>query len=287
MPANYQHLNKAAWQIRQDVLRMVYEAKGGHPGSSLGLADLLTALYVGKILRYDPKRPDWDKRDYFFVSNGHMSPALYATLAKATYFPKSELSSFRQINSRVQGHPRFIADPTRKLPGIENTSGPLGQGLSQAAGLALALRLDGKHNQVFCLMSDGEQQEGQIWEAYQFIVHHKLHQLIGIIDCNQIQISGNTQSVLHLGNLKLKLVSFGFRVLEMDAHDFHDIFTTIAKAKEGQKQPTIIIANSIAGKGVSFMEGDYRWHGKAPDQSEYNQAMNELTIKEKHFVSNA
>lgn len=282
MPANYQPISKAAWQIRRDLIEMIYQAKSGHPAGSLGMADVFAALFIGKILRHDPKRPDWDKRDYFFLSNGHISPVFYATLAKDGYFPKEELKTFRQINSRLQGHPHFTLDPKQKLPGVENTSGPLGQGLSQAAGMAIALEMDRKKNKVFCMMSDGEQQEGQIWEAYQFIIHHKLNNIIGIIDCNNIQISGSVKETLSLGNLKLKLMSFGFKVLEMDAHNFTDIFAKFELAKNETKQPVIIIAKSIPGKGVSFMENDYQWHGKSPIESEYQQAIKELTIKEKN-----
>lgn len=283
MPADYKNVSKAAWQIRQDILKMIYQAKSGHPGGSLGMSDVFAALFVGKLLRYDAKRPDWDKRDYLFLSNGHISPVLYASLAKVGYFPKEELLTFRQLNSRLQGHPHFTFDPKHRLEGVENTSGPLGQGLSQAAGMAIALKMDQKKNKVFCLMSDGEQQEGQIWEAYQFIIHHKLNNLISIIDYNQIQISGATKDVLGLGNLKLKLMSFGFKILDMDAHDFQDIFEKIEQAKM-EKQATIILAHSIPGKGVSFMENDYRWHGRVPSESEYQQAIKELMIKEKNLV---
>lgn len=285
MPANHPALQRAAWQIRQDILTMIYQAGSGHPGGSLGMADLFAALYLGKILRHDPKRPEWDKRDYLLVSNGHISPVIYATLAKAGYFDHKELATFRQVNSRLQGHPHFVPELAERLPGIESTSGPLGQGLSQAAGLALALRLDGKKNTVFCLMSDGEQQEGQIWEAYQFIVHHRLQNLIGIIDYNQIQISGHTKDVMSSGSLKAQLMSFGWRVLEMKAHDFGSIFATIEQAKQNKQTPTVILAHSTPGKGVSFMENDYRWHGKVPNQSEYQQALKELQIKEKTFVN--
>lgn len=281
MPANYQSISKAAWQLRRDALTMIYQAQSGHPASSLGLADIFTALFLGKILRHDPKKPNWDKRDYFFLSNGHVSPIFYATLAKDGYFPHEELKTFRQINSRLQGHPHFTFDPKQNLPGVENSSGPLGQGLSQAAGMAIALKIDQKKNKIFCMMSDGEQQEGQIWEAYQFIIHHHLNNLIGIIDSNNIQISGTVAKTLSLGNLKLKLMSFGFKVLEMDAHDLTDIFNKMETAKNENKQPVIIITKSVPGKGVSFMENDYKWHGKAPSESEYRQAINELSLKEK------
>lgn len=281
MPANYQAINRIAWQIRRESLQMIYEAQSGHPAGSLGMADVFAVLFFGNILRHDPKRPKWDKRDYFFLSNGHICPAFYATLAKNGYFPIEELKTFRQINSRLQGHPHFTFDSKLALPGVENSSGPLGQGLSQAAGMAIALKMDKKKNKVFCMMSDGEQQEGQIWEAYQFIIHHGLNSLVGIIDYNQIQISGSINQILSLGNLKLKLVSFGFKVLEMNAHDLKDIFEKLTLAKNEVRQPVVVIANSIPGKGVSFMENNHKWHGQAPTASEYNQAIKELTIKEK------
>ena len=280
MPANDQVINRIAWQIRRESLQMIYEAQSGHPAGSLGMADVFATLFFGKILRHDSQRPNWEKRDYFFLSNGHISPVFYATLAKAGYFPIDELKTFRQINSRLQGHPHFTFDAQLALPGVENTSGPLGQGLSQAAGMAVALKMDQKKNKVFCMMSDGEQQEGQVWEAYQFIIHHHLNNLISIIDCNNIQISGTIEQTLTLGNLKLKLMSFGFKVLEMDAHDVADIFAKLTLAKNEVKQPVIILAKSIPGKGVSFMENNYEWHGRIPTDNEYRQAMKEITIKE-------
>lgn len=281
MPANYLALHKIAWQLRREVLQMVYEAQSGHLASALGLAEIFSVLYLGKILRHDIQRPKWEKRDYFFLSNGHVCAIFYATLAKAGFFPMDELKTFRQINSRLQGHTHFTFDMKKFLPGIENSSGPLGQGISQAAGMAMALKIDQKKNKVFCMMSDGEQQEGQIWEAYQFIIHHHLNNLISIIDCNDIQISGTIEQTLSLGNLKLKLISFGFKVLEMDAHNTADIFTKLTSAKNETKQPVIILAKSIPGKGVSFMENNHEWHGRVPTDNEYSQAMKELAIKEK------
>jgi transketolase len=281
MPANDQVINRIAWQIRRESLQMIYEAQSGHPAGSLGMADVFATLFFGKILRHDSQRPNWEKRDYFFLSNGHISSVFYATLAKAGYFPIDELKTFRQINSRLQGHPHFTFDAQLALPGVENTSGPLGQGLSQAAGMAVALKMDQKQNKVFCMMSDGEQQEGQVWEAYQFIIHHHLNNLISMIDCNNIQISGTIEQTLTLGNLKLKLMSFGFKVLEMDAHDVADIFAKLTLAKNEVKQPVIVLAKSIPGKGVSFMENNYEWHGRIPTDNEYRQAMKELVIKEK------
>ena len=284
MPAqDFKKLEKESYKIRQLILSMIFEAQSGHPAGSLGMADVFTALYFGKTLRHDPKKLNWDKRDYFLLSNGHICPGLYASLAQRGYFPIEELKTFRQINSRLQGHPHFEINSKNNLPGIENSSGPLGQGYSQAAGIAYALKMDEKKNKVFCMMSDGEQQEGQVWEAYQFVIHHQLNNLIGIIDYNNIQISGNIDQVLSLGNLKLKLISFGFKVFEINAHNFKEIIETLNKAKETKKQPVIVLAKSIAGKGVSFMENDYHWHGKAPNKTEFDQAIKELKIKEKNI----
>ena len=284
MPAqDFKKLEKESYKIRQLILSMIFKAQSGHPAGSLGMADIFTALYFGKILRHDPKKPNWDKRDYFLLSNGHICPGLYATLAQRGFFPKEELKTFRQINSRLQGHTHFEVNSKNNLPGIENTSGPLGQGYSQAAGIAYALKMDNKKNKVFCMMSDGEQQEGQIWEAYQFVIHHQLNNLIGIIDYNNIQISGNLDQVLSLGNLKLKLISFGFKVFEINSHSFKEIIESLNKAKETKKQPVIVLAKNTPGKGVSFMENDYHWHGKAPNEKEFNQAIKELKIKEKNI----
>lgn len=274
-------LQRLAYSLRRDVLEMVYQAQSGHPAGALGMAEVFTALYFGKILRFDPKRPDWEKRDYFLLSNGHICPIFYATLARAGFFPRSELGTFRQLNSRLQGHPHFTRQERKRLPGVENSSGLLGQGLSQAAGIAMALLMDERKNKVFCLMSDGEQQEGQTWEAYQFIAHHRLHNLIGIIDYNNIQISGKVAETMSLGNLKMKLMAFGLQVHEVDAHDLDALIQTLSEAKKDHRQAQVIIAKSIPSKGVSFMENDYRWHGKAPSESEYHQAMAELQIKEK------
>lgn len=276
-------LQKIALNLRQDILSMIYQAQSGHPAGSLGMIDLMVALYFTGILRHDPKRPNWDKRDYFLLSNGHICPALYAVLAQAGYFERSELEAFRQVDSRLQGHPHLLmteAGPAEmSLPGIENTSGPLGQGSSQAAGLAYGLKMDEKKNHVFCLLSDGEQQEGQTWEAYMFAAHHQLNNLCFIIDVNQIQISGPTKNIMSLGDFKLKLIAFGLHVLEVDAHDFGDLQKKLLAAKQHRAQPTAIIAHSIPGKGISWMENDYRWHGKAPNKQEFESAMQELRLK--------
>jgi transketolase len=276
-------LQKIALTIRQDILAMTYQAQSGHPAGSLGMTDLLVTLFNTGILRHDPKRPDWEKRDYFLLSNGHICPVLYAVLAQQKYFPRTELEDFRQINSRLQGHPHFLMKDNKidkkTLPGVEITSGSLGHGSSQAAGLAYGLKMDNRNNHVFCLLSDGEQQEGQTWEAYLFAAHHQLKNLTFIIDRNNIQISGKTQEVMSLGDLKLKLIAFGLHVFEVDAHDYLDLQKKLEKAKNNTLQTSVIIAHSVPGKGVSFMENDYRWHGKAPNKKEFESAMHELRIK--------
>jgi transketolase len=276
-------LQKIAFALRQDILAMIYQAQSGHPAGSLGMVDLLLTLYASGILRHDPQRANWEKRDYFLLSNGHICPALYAVLAQQKYFSREELESFRRINSRLEGHPHFLMNgktiDKNTVQGIEITSGSLGHGSSQAAGLAYGLQIDNKKNHVFCLLSDGEQQEGQTWEAYMFASHHRLKNLTFIIDYNHIQISGKTQEVMSLGNLKLKLIAFGLHVLEMDAHDFTDIQKKLQKAKDNSQQTVAIIAHSTPGKGVSFMENDYRWHGQAPNKKEFESAMQELRIK--------
>ena len=276
-------LQKIALAIRQDILAMTYQAQSGHPAGSLGMTDLLVTLFNTGILRHDPKRPDWEKRDYFLLSNGHICPVLYAVLAQQKYFPRTELEDFRQINSRLQGHPHFLMKDNKidkkTLPGVEITSGSLGHGSSQAAGLAYGLKMDNRNNHVFCLLSDGEQQEGQTWEAYLFAAHHQLKNLTFIIDRNNIQISGKTQEVMSLVDLKLKLIAFGLHVFEVDAHDYLDLQKKLEKAKNNTLQTSVIIAHSVPGKGVSFMENDYRWHGKAPNKKEFESAMHELRIK--------
>jgi len=280
-------LHKIAFTLRQDILAMIYQAQSGHPAGSLGMVDLIFTLYASGILRHDPQRPNWDKRDYFLLSNGHICPALYAVLAQQKYFAREELETFRQIDSRLEGHPHFLMNgqtiDKKTVEGIEITAGSLGHGSSQAVGLAYGLQMDNKKNHVFCLLSDAEQQEGQTWEAYMFATHHRLNNLTFIIDDNHIQISGKTQAVMSLGNLKLKLIAFGLQVLEMDAHDFVDIQKKLQQAKDNKQHTVAIIAHSTPGKGVSFMENDYRWHGRAPNKQEFESAMQELRIKKQQL----
>lgn len=266
------NLAKTAQQIRIDVIKMITQAGSGHPGGSLGMADIFTVLYF-KILQHRPSEPTWENRDYLLLSNGHICPVLYATLAKVGYFRPEKLNSLRKINSELQGHPKI--QPTL---GIEISSGPLGQGISQACGLALALKKDNKPNHIYCLMSDGEQQEGQVWEAYMLAAKNKLNNITVIIDRNHIQIGGNTEEIMPLENLKQKIEAFGWAVLEINGHNFSEIINALTKAKNDDR-PTAIIANTVLGKGVSFMENNYKWHGKAPSQEEAVQAIQELSNK--------
>jgi transketolase len=263
-------LKKTSQKIRIKVIEMIAQAKSGHPAGSLGMADIFTALYFS-VLKHDPLKPDWEERDYVILSNGHICPVLYASLSKAGYFPESELASLRQTGSALQGHPLL-----NSAPGVENTSGPLGQGLSQACGLALAFKMDKKSNHIYCLLSDGEQQEGQTWEAYQLANKYQLDNLTAVVDRNHIQIEGSTEEIMPLGDLRSKLKSFGWKTYQIDGHDFTQIIKTLKKAKN-DRRPSIIIANTIPGKGVSVMENKNEWHGKAPDPKLAQQAIKELS----------
>ncbi len=262
-------LSKTAREIRIDIIRMLTKAGSGHPAGSLGMTDVFTALYFF-ILKHDPRRPDWEERDFLILSNGHTCPAQYAALAKSGYFPQSELMSLREINSRLQGHPY-----NNSLPGIEVTSGPLGQGISQSCGLALALKMDHKPNHVYCLLSDGEQQEGQTWESYQLANKYNLSNLTAVIDRNHVQIEGSTEEIMPLGNLEDKLKAFGWKTYVIDGHDFKQIIKALQQANNDGR-PSIIVANTTSGKGVSFIEGRHEWHSKAPTKEQASLAIEEL-----------
>lgn len=251
-------LEEMASVLRQDVIKMLTIAGSGHSAGPLGMADIFTVLYF-HILNHNPKKPDWPDRDRVVLSNGHICPILYAALARSGYFKESELKTLRQLNSRLQGHPHRGA-----LPGIESTSGPLGSGLSQAIGMALAARLDRKNYRVYCLMSDGEHQEGNLWEAAMFAGKERLRNLTAIIDRNNIQIDGHTEDVMPLEPFRKKYEAFNWHVLEVDGHSFEQITAAIAEAKAIYEKPTIIIAHTIPGRGVSFMENNYLWHGMPP-----------------------
>ncbi len=263
-------LEQMANVIRQDIIEMLVEAKSGHSAGPLGMADVFTALYF-HILNHNPKKPNWPDRDRLVLSNGHICPVKYAALARAGYFPVEELKTLRKLGSRLQGHPHRGA-----LPGVETTSGPLGSGLSQAAGIALAARMDKKKYRVYCLMSDGEHDSGNLWEAVMFVGKNRLSNITAIIDRNNIQIDGFTEDVMPLEPLKEKYESFNWHVLEIDGHNIEAIIDAVNEAKAIYEKPTVIIAHTIPGKGVDFMEWDYLWHGKPPKSEEAKVALSQL-----------
>ena len=270
-------LELKAEAIRENIIRMLEHAGSGHSAGPLGLADIFTALYFN-ILKHDPKKPDWDERDILLLSNGHCVPVQYATMAEAGYFPKKELMTLRKFGSRLQGHPERT-----KLPGLENTSGPLGSGLSQACGMALALRMDKQqHRYVYVVMGDGEQDEGNVWEAAMLAGKYKLDNVIAITDRNHIQIDGFTEQVMPLEDLREKWEAFGWHVIEIDGNDIDAVIDACAMARAIHEKPTMIIAHTIPGKGVDFMENDFHWHGMPPNHEQAKLALHELrTLKGK------
>jgi len=268
--AKLERLALTANTIREDIIKELLAAGSGHSAGPLGMADVFTALYF-HILNHNPKEPLWPERDRVVLSNGHICPVLYATLARAGYFRVEELKTLRKLGSRLQGHPHRGA-----LPGVETTSGPLGSGLSQAIGFALAARLDKKKYRIYCLTSDGEHQEGNIWEAVMFAGKNRLANLTVFIDRNHIQIDGFTEDIMPLESLRAKYEAFGWHVLEIDGHNFHEIIAAAAEARAIHEQPTVVIAHTIPGKGVDFMENDYLWHGKPPKPAEGELALREL-----------
>lgn len=272
-------LQQKANDIREDIIRMLVEAGSGHSAGPLGMADIFTAMYF-HILNHDPKRPEWADRDRLVLSNGHICPVQYVALAHAGYFPIEELLTLRKINSRLQGHPH-----RGSLPGIETTSGPLGSGLSQAIGIALAGRINKQRYQTYCLTSDGEHNEGNHWEAVMFAGKEKLSNLTMVIDRNNIQIDGFTESVMPLEPLKDKYEAFNWHVLEVDGHNIARFVDAVNEAKAIYEKPTVIIAHTIPGKGVDFMENDYLWHGKPPTKEQAKVALHELRTLGKQIRS--
>ncbi len=256
--------------IRQDVVQMLLEAKSGHTAGSIGLADIFTALYFN-ILYHDPQNADWEGRDRLVVSNGHIAPVLYATMANAGYFPKEELKTLRKLGSRVQGHPH-----RGTLPGIENSSGPLGQGLSQAVGMAIVAKAEKKRWRVYAMLSDGELDEGQTWEAVMLASKYKLGNLTAIIDRNNIQIDGYTEEIMPLEPLAEKFRSFGWNVINVDGHNIKKIIDACEESKAVFERPTVIIAHTVPGKAISFMEFLSEWHGKSPAKEQADAALAEL-----------
>lgn len=273
MNARIHGLRFVANTIRHDIINMLAESKSGHCAGPLGLADIFSALYFD-YLNVDPKNPDDETRDYFILSNGHVCPVLYSALANKGFFDKEELFSLRKLGSRLQGHPHRTT-----LPGIETTSGPLGSGLSQAAGKALVLQRENKPNRVVCVCSDGEHQEGNHWEAILFAAKYKLSNLLVIVDRNRIQIDGLTEDIMPLKSLKEKYLSFGWGVIEIEGNNMTQIINALDASKHHTKHPVVIIANTTPGKGVSFMENDYTWHGKTPTREDAEQALYELNNK--------
>jgi transketolase len=268
-------LELKANEIRQDIIKMLLAAGSGHSAGPLGLADIFTALYFN-VLKHDPKKPDWEERDLLLLSNGHCVPVQYATMAHAGYFPVSELATLRKLGSRLQGHPE-----RKLLPGLETTSGPLGCGLSQAAGIALAMRMNKEHHRwVYVVTGDGELNEGNMWEAIMLIGKYKLNNLIAIVDRNNIQIDGPTETVMPLEDLRAKWESFGWHVLEIDGNDVEAVIDACTMAKAIVEKPVVIIAHTIPGKGVDFMEYDFHWHGMPPNAEQAKIALKELrTLK--------
>lgn len=272
--ADIQELKRIASQVRRDIIRETFASQSGHPGGSLGCADLLTALYF-HVMDHDPSfNMEGKGEDVFFLSNGHISPVWYSVLARSGYFPVDELATFRKIDSRLQGHPTTHEG----LPGVRVASGSLGQGISVAIGMALAKKLDGDDKLVFCLTGDGEQGEGQIWEAALFAPHHQVDNLVVIIDRNHQQIDGPTEEVMGLGDVRAKWEAFGWEIMEMNGNDMEEVVNTLEEARQRahKGRPIFIVMHTVMGHGVGFMENDHNWHGKAPDKDQTAKALADL-----------
>ena len=276
METDIEHLKKIARQIRVDILTMLVEAGSGHTGGSLSAADIITVLYFYKM-RHDPKNPKWEERDKFVLSKGHGAPALYAALGRAGYFGIEHFHTLRKMGSILRGHPNSAV-----TPGVEVCTGSLGQGLSQANGLALAARLDKKSARVYVMLGDGETDEGQVWEAAMTSAHYKIDNLCAILDNNGLQIDGPNKEVMNIEPIVGKWRSFGWHVIEINGHEIGEIINALNEAERIKGQPTMIIAHTIKGKGVSFMENKVEYHGIAPTKGEYERAMKELGINEKY-----
>jgi len=263
-------LEKRANDIRKDIIKMLLAAGSGHSAGPLGMTDVFTALYFN-IMNHKPDEPDWEDRDRLFLSAGHIVPVRYATMAHAGYFPKSKLKTLRQFGSDLQGHPERV-----KMPSLESTSGPLGEGLAQAAGYALAARMDQKRFRVYCVTSDGEHDAGNHWEAVLFAGKNKLSNLTAFVDRNNIQINGHTEEVMPLEPLEDKYRSFNWHTLHIDGHNMREIIDSVNHARAVYEKPTVVICHTVPGKGVSFMENMVEWHGKPPNKEQANQALHEL-----------
>ena len=266
------NLEEIANKIRINTVKEVYYAKSGHPGGSLSIADILAVLYF-KEMKIDPKNPKDENRDRFVLSKGHCSPALYATLALKGFFSMDELKNFRNINSILQGHPDM-----KKIPGVDMSTGSLGQGLSSANGMAISAKLDKKDYRVYCILGDGEIEEGQVWEAAMTANKYKLDNLCVIIDNNNLQIDGTIDEVMSAKPIDDKFRSFGFEIIKIDGHNMEEIKSAFEVARNVKEKPVCIIANTVKGKGVKFMENQVDWHGKAPNEEQYKEAVNDIII---------
>lgn len=267
---NVEALKKIAVDVRKDIIEAVYSAKSGHPGGALSCADILTVLYFNQM-NIDENKPNDPNRDRLVLSKGHSAPALYSVLAEKGYFDKELLKTFRKIGSDLQGHPDM-----KKVPGVDMTTGSLGQGLSAAVGMAIASKMNSAGCRIYCIVGDGEIEEGQIWEALTAASKNKLDNLCVILDNNNLQIDGEIEKVGGMNNLTEKFISFGFNVITVDGHNLDNLIDAFTSAKQTKGKPTIIIAKTVKGKGVSFMENQAGWHGKAPNEEEYNRAIEEL-----------
>ena len=267
---NIEELTKKAVEVRRGIIEEVYRGQSGHPGGSLSVADILTVLYFHE-LNIDEKNPKWEDRDRLVLSKGHCSPALYSCLANRGFFPVEDLKTFRNIDSYLQGHPDM-----KKIPGVDMTTGSLGQGLSSAVGMAIAGKMDKKNYRVYCILGDGEIEEGQIWEAAMSANKYKLDNLCVIVDNNNLQIDGTVEEVMSPYPIDDKFRSFGFEIIKIDGHDMQEIIDAFDVAKNIKEKPVCIIAKTIKGKGVSYMENQVGWHGKAPNEEQYKIAMKEL-----------
>ncbi len=265
-----ERLKKIAAEIRQDIIQSIHKAGSGHPGGSLSAADIVTALYFYKM-KVEPENPKWEERDRFILSKGHAAPVLYAALARKGFFPREELFKLRKLNAMLQGHPDM-----KGTPGVEMSTGSLGQGFSASIGMGLALKLDKRESRIYVLLGDGEMQEGIVWEAGMAAAHYQLDNLTAILDYNGLQIDGKNDDVMRIQPIAQKWESFGWNVLEIDGHCFEEIIEALEQAEKTKGRPTMIIAKTIKGKGVSFMENAPDWHGKAPNDEETQIALREL-----------
>ncbi len=266
-----QELKEMARTLRRDVVTMVHKAGSGHPGGSLSSAEILTALYFGGVMRIDPADPDWEGRDRFILSKGHVAPVVYSALARRGYFPVEELWTLRKLGSILQGHPH-----KQSTPGLDCSSGSLGQGLSVSNGLAIGFKKQGRDNRVYCLLGDGEMQEGQVWEAMMTAAQHHLDNVCAILDYNLVQLDGNVPDIKDLGDIAAKWHDFGWNVIQLDGHDMEQVLDAFRLAKAYKGKPTVLIARCVKGKGVSFMENDCSWHGAAPNAEQLALALAEI-----------